>query len=78
MAYLADTPIVLDDNGLLFKINIEYAWTKFIQDSKMTKRSMRMFFNNPNLASMREHLGYKNVDKMRALLTELSYDKVTW
>ncbi len=49
-----------------------------MQDSKMTKRSMRMFFNNPDLAPMREHLSYKNVDEMRVLLTELPYGKVPW
>ena len=30
MAYLADTPIVLNDNSLLFKDNVEYVWAKFI------------------------------------------------
>ncbi len=49
-----------------------------MQDSKMTKGLMGMFFNNPDLAPMREHLSYKNVDEMRALLTELPYGKVTW
>ncbi len=49
-----------------------------MQASKMTKRSMRMFFSNPTLAPMREHLSYKNVDGMKALLTELPYGKVTW
>ncbi len=39
---------------------------------------MGRFFNNPDLAPMREHLSYKNVDKIRALLTELPYGKVTW
>ena len=49
-----------------------------MQDSKMTKESMGIFFNNPDLAPIWEHLSYKRVDKMRALLTELLYDKVTW
>ena len=40
MAYLADTPVVLYDNGLLFKNNVEYAWAKFMQNSKMTKESI--------------------------------------
>ena len=44
----------------------------------MTKRLMGIFFNNLDLAPMREHLSYKSVDEMRALLTELLYDKVTW
>ncbi len=78
IAYLADKPVVLNDNGLLFKNNVEYAWAKIMQDSKITKVSMGIFFNNPDLAPMREHLSYKNGDEMRALLTELSYGKVTW
>ncbi len=49
-----------------------------MQASKMTKKSMTMFFSNPNLALMREHLSYKNVDEMRVLLIEFSYDKITW
>ncbi len=49
-----------------------------MQVSKMMKGSMTMFFSNLILAPMREYLSYKNVDKMRALLTELLYSKVTW
>ena len=52
MVYLADTPVVLNDNSLLFKNNVKYAWAKFMQDSKITKRSIEMFFNNRNLAPM--------------------------
>ncbi len=66
------------DNQLPFKNNVEYEWTRFMQASKMTKGSMTIFFSNPTLAPMREHLSYKNVDEMRALLTELLYSKVTW
>ena len=78
MIYLADIPIVLNDDGFPFKNNVEYAWAKFMQGSKMTKRSMEMFFNNPDLVPMREHLSHKSVDEMRALLTELPYGKVIW
>ena len=78
MAYMADIPIEQDNNCFPFKNNVEYAWAKFMQTSKMSKGSMDMFFNNSELALMRQHLSYKNVDKMRALLTELLYDKVTW
>ncbi len=49
-----------------------------MQASKMTKGLMIMFFSNPTLASMWEHLSYKNVDKMKTLLTKLPYGKVTW
>ena len=78
MAYMADIPIEQDNNCLPFKNNVKYAWAKFMQTSKMLKGSMGMFFNNPDLAPMRQHLSYKNVDKIRALLTELPYGKVTW
>lgn len=49
-----------------------------MQTSKMPKRSMTMFFTNLNLALMQAHLSYKNVDKIRALLTELLYTRVIW
>ncbi len=49
-----------------------------MEDSKMTEGSIEMFFNNPDLAPIREHLCYKNGDEMRALLTKLPYGKVTW
>ena len=78
MVYLADIPVVLNDNGFPFKNNVEYAWAKFMQDSKMTKGSIGIFFNNLDLAPMQEHLSFKNVDEMKALLTKLSYSKVTW
>lgn len=39
---------------------------------------MGIFFNNFDLALIQKHLSYKNMDKMRALLTELPYSKVTW
>ena len=78
IAYLADKLIILNDNSLSLKNNVEYAKAKLIQDSKMIKGSMGMSFNNPDLAPMREHLSYKSVDEMKALLTELPYGKVTW
>ena len=49
-----------------------------MQDSKMTKKYIRIFVNNSNLATMRKHLNYKSIDKMRNLLIELPYNKVTW
>lgn len=39
---------------------------------------MTIFFTNPDLASMQEHLNYKNIDKMKALLIELPNSKITW
>ena len=44
----------------------------------MTKESMGKFFNNPDLASIQEHLSYKIMDEMKTLVTELPYGKVTW
>ena len=49
-----------------------------MQDLKMSKRSMKRIFNNPDLVPMREYLSYKSIDKIRVLLTELLYGKVTW
>ncbi len=48
-----------------------------MQASNMTKESMTMFFSNPTLALIQEHLSYKNMDKMRALLIKLPYGKIT-
>ena len=64
MAYMADISIEQDNNGFSFENNVKYAWAKFMQTSKMSKRSMGMFFNNLNLAPMQQHLSYKNVDEM--------------
>ncbi len=77
---MADIADILGDidNRLPLKNNVEYEWARFIQASKMTKGSMTMFFSNPTLAPMRKYLSYKNVDKMRTLLTELPYSKVIW
>ncbi len=77
---MADVTDILGnaDNQLSFKNNVKYEWARFMQASKMTKRLMTMFFSNLTLAPMREYLSYKNVDKMRALLTKLPYSKVTW
>ncbi len=77
MADVADIPGDAD-NRLPLKINVENKWARFIQASKMTKGSKTIFFSNSTLAHMREHLSYKNVDKIRALLKELPYSKVTW
>lgn len=35
-----------------------------MQDNKITKRSMGMFFNNSDLASMQKHLSYKNINEI--------------
>ena len=78
MVYLADTPVFLNNNGLPFKNNVEYAWAKFMQDSIMTKELMGIFFNNLDLTPMRQHLSFKNVDEMKVSLTKLPYNKVTW
>ena len=42
----------------------------------MINRLLTIFFINPNLALIREYLSYKNVDKIRHLLTKLPYSKV--
>lgn len=44
------------DNYLLFNNNIEYKWPIFIQAGKIIKESITMFFSNPTLVLMQEHL----------------------
>lgn len=43
----------------------------------MTKKSIEILFNYFNLVPIWKHLNYKNIDKMKALLTKLLYNKVT-
>lgn len=76
MTYMMDIPIDQNNNCHLFKNNMEYAQAKFIQASKMSKKSMDIFFNNSDLALIQEYLSYKNGDKMGALLRKLSYGKI--
>lgn len=40
LAYLADIPVVVNNNSFLFENNIEYEQAKFMQDNKMTKKSI--------------------------------------
>lgn len=68
MAYLVDILVILNNNGLPFNNNIEYGLAKFMQDSKITKELIKMFFNNLDLVPMREYLSFKNVDEIGALL----------
>lgn len=52
MVDMANIWVIEDNNRLLLKNNIEYAWAKFIQASKMMIRSMTILFTNPNLTFM--------------------------
>ena len=47
MANVIDIPSDIN-NCLLFKNNVEYKWARFMQASKMTKKSMIILFSNPN------------------------------
>lgn len=76
MAYIKDIQVNIDNNCYLFKNNVDYILAKFIQASKILKRSIDMFFSNFNLASIKKQLSYKNVNKMQVLLTELQYNNV--
>lgn len=76
MASMIIIPVIKDNNFLLFKNNVEYAWVRFMQVSKITNRSMTMFFINFNLTLMQEYLNYKNINKMRTFLTKLPYSKI--
>lgn len=77
MVYITNMSIVINNNCFPLKNNVEYTWAKFIQASKMTKGSIEIFFRNPNLISMQKYLSYKNMNKIKVLLMELLYDKVT-
>ena len=78
MVYIADIPFKQNNNCFLFKNKIKYARVEFMQISKILKKSIDMFFNNPNLAPIQQHLSYTNIDKIRMLLTKLPYNKVIW
>lgn len=77
MVYIADIPSYMD-NRLLFKNNLEYVWTRIIQNIKMIKESIAIFLTYLDLVLMQEYLSYKNVDNIWILLTELLYNKITW
>lgn len=47
-----------------------------MQASKKIKKLRQFFLNNLDLAFIWNYLNYKNVDKIRALLTELPYDTI--
>lgn len=68
----------MNKNHHLIKHSVDYAWAKFLQASKMSKRLIEIFFSNPYLALMQKQLSYKNMDKIRTLLIELPYSKITW
>lgn len=72
----SNIPFDKDNNRLPFKNNVEYTQARFMQASKMMKKSMIIFFTNSNLAYMREYFSYKNLKKMKVLLIELPYIKV--
>ena len=44
----------------------------------MIKESIIMFLSNLTLVPMQKHQNYKNMDKIKALLIKLPYDKVIW
>lgn len=52
MAYMTDIIVDQDNNCILFKNNIKYVWEKFIQASKISKRSLNIFLNTYNLTLM--------------------------
>lgn len=77
MLDMTNIPIIENNNCHPLKNNIEYTWANFIQNNKITKKPITISFTNFNLASMQEYLSYKNVDKIRVLLTKLSYSRIT-
>lgn len=75
MTYIANIVIDQNNNCFLLKNNVEYLWAKFIQASKIPKKLISIFFNNLN-SPMQQHLSYKNINKMKLLLTKLIYGKI--
>lgn len=59
--------MILNNNNLLFENNVEQIWANFIQASIITKKSIKKFFNNLDLATMQKYLSYKNMNKIKAL-----------
>lgn len=51
MVSMTNIPIIENNHRFLFKNNVQYTWARFMQVSKITKKSMTMFFINPNLVS---------------------------
>lgn len=78
MVGITNILVIKDYHYLSLNNNDKYVWAKFIQASKKTKWSMTILFSNFNLAHIKKYRNYKNKDKIRALLTKLLYDKVTW
>lgn len=60
----------VNNNYHPFRLNIDFAQAKFLPTSKISKKSIYIFFSNLDLTSMQEQLSYKNVDKMQALFIE--------
>lgn len=65
MVGMTNISVIEDDNCLTFKYNVEYAWARFMQVSKMIKESIMMLIINLNLVLMREHLNNRNLNKKR-------------
>lgn len=51
---MEDIVMNIDNNCYLFKKNVDYAQSKFLQASKMSKRLMGIFFSNPDFALMQK------------------------
>lgn len=73
---MEDVPINVDNNCHPFIKSVDYAWAKFLQVSKMSKKSIGILFCDSNLTRMRERVSYKKGDEIQTLLTELLYSKV--
>lgn len=78
MVYIEDILVEMINNYFPLKDNMKYAQAKFMQASKILKESIDMLFNNLDLVFLQQYLDYKNIDKIKALLIELPYNKITW
>lgn len=75
---IVNIQVIKDNNCLLFRNNTKYTWARFMQANKITKSSIVIFFTNLNLAFIWKHPRYKNIDKIKDLLTKLLYGRVIW
>ncbi len=59
---------------LSFHNSIDYSWVLWLHNNHTTKKSVNVFFKNPQLNKMHSHLSFKNTDQWLDQLHEISYD----
>ncbi len=59
---------------LSFHNSIDYSWALWLHNNHTTKKSVNVFFKNPQLNKMHSHLSFKNTDQWLDQLHKISYD----